>query len=78
MPIPQLALLDIGTPELIVILVIILILFGSKKLPELSRSLGQSMHELRKGMSEDQNQKDNKNEKNNQQEPPRPSAPTSA
>jgi sec-independent protein translocase protein TatA len=76
---PQIALLDIGTPELIIILVIILVLFGSKKLPELSKSLGQSMHELRKGMSEDsQNQKNNKNEKDNQKEPPRPSAPTSA
>lgn len=44
-------ILGIGTPELLVILVIVLLLFGSKKLPELSRSLGTSMKELRKGMS---------------------------
>lgn len=44
-------ILGIGTPELIVILAIVLLLFGSKKLPELSRSLGTSMKELRKGMS---------------------------
>jgi sec-independent protein translocase protein TatA len=45
------AFLDLGAPELIIILVILLLLFGSRKLPELSRSIGQSMHELRKGMT---------------------------
>ena len=42
----------IGTPELIIILVIVLLLFGAKKLPELSRSLGSSIKEIRKGVSE--------------------------
>lgn len=50
--------LDLGAPELIIILAIVLLLFGGKKLPELSRSLGTSMRELRKGMSGDVN--DNK------------------
>jgi sec-independent protein translocase protein TatA len=45
--------LDLGAPELIIILAIALLLFGGKKLPELSRSLGTSMRELRKGMSGD-------------------------
>jgi sec-independent protein translocase protein TatA len=45
--------LDLGAPELIIILAIVLLLFGGKKLPELSRSLGTSMRELRKGMSGD-------------------------
>ena len=44
-------LFDLGAPELIIILAIVLLLFGGKKLPELSRSLGTSMRELRKGMS---------------------------
>lgn len=48
----QLAILGLGTTELVVILLIILLLFGSKKLPELSRSVGQSMNELRKGINE--------------------------
>jgi sec-independent protein translocase protein TatA len=48
---PQFGFLDIGAPELIVVLLILLLLFGSKKLPELSRSLGQSAHELRKGIN---------------------------
>ncbi len=42
----------IGTPELIVILAIVLLLFGAKKLPELSRSLGASIKEVRKGVNE--------------------------
>ena len=50
------ALLDLGTPELILILAIVLLLFGSKKLPELSRSLGESMKELRKGINGDLNE----------------------
>lgn len=37
-------------PELIIILVIILVLFGGSKLPKLARSLGSSAHELRKGL----------------------------
>jgi len=46
------ALLDLSTPDLLIILAIVLLLFGSKRLPELSRSLGQSARELRKGLSD--------------------------
>ena len=45
------ALLDFGTPELILILAIVLLLFGGKKLPELSKSIGESLKEIRKGAS---------------------------
>jgi sec-independent protein translocase protein TatA len=44
-------ILAFGTPgpsEWALILVIVLVLFGAKKLPELARSLGQSMNEFRK------------------------------
>lgn len=51
------AFLDLGTPQLILILLIVLLLFGGKKLPELSRSLGHSMRELRNGMSEGDDKK---------------------
>ncbi|MEY2602707.1 MAG: sec-independent protein translocase protein TatA [Verrucomicrobiota bacterium] len=37
-----------GPSEWALILVIVLVLFGAKKLPELARSLGQSMNEFRK------------------------------
>lgn len=61
----QFAFLDLGAPELVVILAILLLLFGGKKLPELSRSLGESMRELRKGLSGDikDDPKDEKKEK---------------
>jgi len=49
----QFAFLDLGAPELIIILAIVLLLFGGKKLPQLSRSLGESMRELRKGINGD-------------------------
>jgi TatA/E family protein of Tat protein translocase len=42
----------IGAPELIIILVIVLLLFGAKKLPEMARSLGKSSREFKKGMRE--------------------------
>jgi sec-independent protein translocase protein TatA len=48
--ITQFAFLDLGAPELIVILLIILLLFGSKKLPQLTRSIGSAKREFRKGM----------------------------
>ncbi len=41
-----------GGPELLVILFIVLLLFGAKKLPELSRSLGKSLGEFKKGQKE--------------------------
>ncbi|HJP96842.1 MAG TPA: twin-arginine translocase TatA/TatE family subunit [Candidatus Saccharimonadales bacterium] len=47
-------LLDFSTPELIIILAIVLLLFGGKKLPELSKSLGSSMREIRKGLNSDE------------------------
>jgi sec-independent protein translocase protein TatA len=43
--------LDLGAPELIIILAIILLLFGGKKLPELSRSLGSSIREIKGGLN---------------------------
>lgn len=41
----------LGTPELIIILLIILVIFGGSQLPKLARSLGQSAKELRTGLN---------------------------
>lgn len=41
--------MDVGPAELLIVLVIALVLFGGKKLPELARSLGQARNEFEKG-----------------------------
>jgi sec-independent protein translocase protein TatA len=40
----------LGLPELLVILVIALLLFGAGRLPEIGRSLGSALSEFKKGM----------------------------
>ncbi|MEN9804163.1 MAG: hypothetical protein RIS41_1010 [Actinomycetota bacterium] len=39
-------------PEVIVVLVVILVLFGGSKIPKLARSLGQAQKEFKQGLSE--------------------------
>ena len=46
---------SIGMPELIIILVIALIIFGPRKLPELGKSLGRSLNEFKRASTELQN-----------------------
>lgn len=43
-----------GIPELLVVLVILLLLFGAKRLPELSRSLGRSINEFKRGKADEE------------------------
>ena len=43
--------------ELLIVLLIILLLFGSKRIPELAKSIGQSVREVRKGFSGDEDEK---------------------
>ncbi len=39
------------TEDLVIVLLIILLLFGAKKIPDLARSIGQSAREVKKGFS---------------------------
>ena len=47
---------NIGAAEILLVLGIIVLLFGARKLPELARSIGTSARELRKGMAEDEDE----------------------
>jgi sec-independent protein translocase protein TatA len=42
----------LGAPELLIILLIVLLVFGGAKLPKLARSLGEAQREFRKGHDE--------------------------
>jgi sec-independent protein translocase protein TatA len=42
------SLMNLGGPDLIVILLIVLVLFGAKRLPDLARGMGQAMKEFQK------------------------------
>ncbi len=42
----------LGAPELLIILVIMMLIFGASRLPKLARSLGQASREFKKGLSE--------------------------
>lgn len=56
--------MSLGAPELIIILVIVLVLFGSTRLPKLARSIGQASKEFKKGIDEgDKSPDENKPEK---------------
>jgi sec-independent protein translocase protein TatA len=48
-----LVFMDVGVPELLIILAVVLLVFGSKKVPELARSLGQATKEFKKGQKDD-------------------------
>ncbi len=44
----------LGIPELLLIIVIVLIIFGPKRLPQLGSSLGKTVKNIREGMEEDE------------------------
>ena len=43
---------SIGAPELIIVLLVVLLLFGSTKLPKLARSIGEASKEFKKGVDD--------------------------
>lgn len=47
----------IGVQELILVLIIVLVLFGGKKLPELSKGIGEAIKNIRLGFSDDEDNK---------------------
>lgn len=60
----------IGTTELLVILFIILLVFGSKKLPELAKGLGKGINEFKRASQEIQSELDINTPIKEQKQPP--------
>ena len=52
----------VGTTEIIVIALIILLLFGGAKIPQLMRGLGKGVHESKKGLAGEDDEQDKKEE----------------
>ena len=69
----------IGAPELVVILIIVLVLFGPKRLPQLGSSLGKTVKNIREGMesedAEDVEYEDDEAEDDEDEEPEEEPAP---
>ena len=51
-----------GWQEIVLILAVLLLLFGAKKIPEIARSLGKSLNEFKKGQQEGSSEADRKDE----------------
>jgi sec-independent protein translocase protein TatA len=49
---------NIGWPEIIIVLVILLVIFGPKRLPHLGKSIGQSVRGFKSGMSGEEEEKE--------------------
>lgn len=46
------AAVNLGAPELLIVLLVILVLFGGAKLPKLARSMGQAQSEFKQGLKD--------------------------
>ena len=53
----------IGTPEIILIVLAIVLLFGGRKIPELMRGIGKGVKEFKEGINEDPSEKEEKAKK---------------
>lgn len=45
---------NLGATEVLVILLVVILLFGAKRIPDLARSLGRSLSEFKKGQADDE------------------------
>ena len=64
---------NLGFPEILIIMVIVLLLFGAKRLPEIGRSLGSGMREFKDSVTGKNNEPDEP-----AQLPPAPATPEAA
>ena len=68
----------IGLPEILILLVIVLLIFGPKKLPELGRSLGRGMREFKDSITGKDDDKQLEEQSREQAAPVAPAATTTA
>ena len=66
MDMPLLFLGNIGTGEIIIIAIIVLLLFGGKKIPELMRGLGKGVRSFKDGVNNIDSDSDSDKDKNEQ------------
>ena len=59
---------SLGTPELILILAIVLLIFGVGKLPQLGKGLGQSIREFRSSLTGEDNEEKDKAQEEKEEE----------
>jgi sec-independent protein translocase protein TatA len=59
----------LGTSELIIILILVLIIFGAGKLPQVGKSLGQGLRNFKDGMKDGEKGESDKNEIDTQNKP---------
>ena len=59
----------LGTSELIIILVLVLIIFGAGKLPQVGKSLGQGLKNFKDGMKDGEKGENDKSEIDTQKKP---------
>jgi sec-independent protein translocase protein TatA len=45
--------MNFGGPEMLIVLLVVMLLFGAKKVPELARSLGKAQSEFKRGARDD-------------------------
>lgn len=57
----------LGGPEILVIALVVLLLFGGAKLPSLMRGMGSGVHEFKKGLKEGESEEDDDEQKKDQE-----------
>ena len=62
----------IGPWEIILVLAVLLLLFGAKKIPEIARSLGKSLGEFKKGQQDASSSDSSETEKKDESKPSKP------
>ena len=60
---PQMRIFGIGVPELLIILLICLLVFGATKLPEIGKALGKTIKEFKKSIKDVESDEDEDNDK---------------